>query len=242
MKKFLSILILMLLAFPAMMRAQSDSTDVASSSVLHKGTMRLSLEHVAIGGLFTKIGNSDSYDLAPFYLFNLGVGVEYAYANDKSVGLDVHSGGGSDGIIGEYGNAHVVFYNVTTSAMHRWYLGKLVLGAGLSYEWRKAKYDPFNQQVGEDEYEFNYMDEYGMNDFTNSHHSLGVDLLAGFTWRNRKWYIGVQYSPRIILKDSFNYVNNEYPPQLPVKNYSGHADHQISLMIRFAFDIANFGR
>ena len=160
MKKFLSILILMLLAFPAMMRAQSDSTDVASSSVLHKGTMRLSLEHVAIGGLFTKIGNADSYDLAPSYLFNLGVGVEYAYANDKSVGLDVHPGGGSDGIIGEYGNAHVVFYNVTTSAMHRWYLGKWVLGAGLSYEWRKAKYDPFNQQVGEDEYEFSYMDEY----------------------------------------------------------------------------------
>ena len=220
MKKILSILILMLLAFPAMMRAQSDSTDVASSSVLHKGTMRLSLEHVAIGGLFTKIGNADSYDLAPSYLFNLGVGVEYAYANDKSVGLDVHPGGGSDGIIGEYGNAHVVFYNVTTSAMHRWYL----------------------EEVGEDEYEFSYMDEYGMNDFTNSHHSLGVDLLAGFTWRNRKWYIGVQYSPRIILKDSFNYVNNEYPPQLPVKNYSGHADHQISLMIRFAFDIANFGR
>ena len=92
----------MLLAFPAMMRAQSDSTDVASSSVLHKGTMRLSLEHGAIGGLFTKIGNADKYDLAPSYLFNLGAGIEYAYANDKSIGLDVHPGAGSDGIIGEY--------------------------------------------------------------------------------------------------------------------------------------------
>ena len=242
MKKILFILVLILFAFPTMMLAQSDSTDVARSGILPKGTMRLSLEHGAIGGLFTKIGNADKYDLAPFYLFNLGAGIEYAYANDKSIGLDVHPGVGSDGIIGEYGNAHVVFYNVTTGVMHRWYRGRWVLGAGLSYEWRKAKYDPFNQQVGEDEYEFSYMDEYGKNDFTNSHHSLGVDLLAGFTWRNRKWYIGVQYSPRIILKDSFNYVNNEYPPQLPVKNYSGHADHQISLMIRFAFDIARFSR
>ena len=242
MKKFLSIIIILLLAVPNVMLAQSDSTDVARSGILPKGTMRLSLEHGAIGGLFTKIGNADKYDLAPSYLFNLGAGIEYAYANDKSIGLDVHPGAGSDGIIGEYGNAHVVFYNVTTGVMHRWYLGKWVLGAGLSYEWRKAKYDPFNQQVGEDEYEFSYMDEYGKNDFTNSHHSLGVDLLAGYTWRNRKWYIGVQYSPRIILKDSFNYVNNEYPPQLPVKNYSGHADHQISLMIRFAFDIARLSR
>lgn len=240
MKKFLSIFTLMLLAFPAM--AQSDSLEVASSSVLPNGSMRLSLEHCAIGGLFTKIGNTDKYDLAPFYLFNLGAGVEYAYANDRSIGLDVHPGVGSDGGIGEYGNAHVVFYNVTTSAMNRWYRGRWVLGAGLSYEWRKARYDTFDQEVGEDEYEFSYMDEYGKNDFTNSHHSLGVDLLAGWTWRNRKWYIGLQYSPRIILKDSFNYIKIEYPPQLPVKNYAGHADHQISLMIRFAFDIANFGR
>ena len=240
MKKFLSILILV--AVPAVLWAQGDSLEIASSSVLHKGTIRLSLEHGAIGGLFTKIGNADKYDLAPSYLFNLGAGVEYAYANDKSVGLDVHPGLCSDGGIGEYGNAHVVFFNVTTGIMHRWYHGKWVLGAGLSYEWRKARYDTFNQQVGEDEYEFNYMDEYGMNDFTNTHHSLGVDLLAGLTWRNRKWYIGLQYSPRIILKDSFNYINNEYPPQLPVKNYAGHADHQISLMIRFAFDIANYGR
>ena len=242
MKKILSILILMLLAFPAMLRAQSDSLEIASSSVLHKGTMRLSLEHVAIGGLFTKIGNADSYDLAPFYLFNLGAGVEYAYANDKSVGLDVHPGVGSDGIIGEYGNAHVVFYNVTTGVMHRWYRGRWVLGAGLSYEWRKARYDTFNQEVGEDEYEFSYMDEYGMNDFTNTHHSLGIDLLAGWTWRNRKWYIGLQYSPRIIFKDSFNYIETKYPPLQPVKNYAGHADHQITLMIRFAFDIARFSR
>lgn len=91
---------MILLAVPGVLLAQGDSLEIASSSVLHKGTIRLSLEHGAIGGLFTKIGNADKYDLAPSYLFNLGAGVEYAYSNDKSVGLDVHPGLCSDGGIG----------------------------------------------------------------------------------------------------------------------------------------------
>ena len=75
---------------------------------------------------------------------------------------------------------------------------------------------------------------YGENEFKNIHYNLGADLMAG--WGKRKWWIGLRYSPRFIVKDSFNYTE-EYAPQLPVKNQAGSLDHQIALVFRLALTI-----
>ena len=75
---------------------------------------------------------------------------------------------------------------------------------------------------------------YGENEFKNIHYNLGADLMAG--WGKRKWWIGLRYSPRFIVKDSFNYTE-EYAPQLPVKNQAGRLDHQIALVFRLALTI-----
>ena len=58
MKKFLSILTLMLLAFPAMLLAQSDSVAVENSGydALQRGTVRVFIENQPCGGAYSRFG------------------------------------------------------------------------------------------------------------------------------------------------------------------------------------------
>ena len=91
MKKILSILILMLLAFPAMLRAQSDSVAETKSPLdVEKGSIRLTLENDCYGGAFTKVGVDDAYASPPYAFANIGAGVEYAYATNKTIEANVH--------------------------------------------------------------------------------------------------------------------------------------------------------
>ena len=55
MKKFLSILTLMLLAFPALLMAQSDSVAVENSGydALQRGTVRVFIENQPCGGAYS---------------------------------------------------------------------------------------------------------------------------------------------------------------------------------------------
>jgi|GEM_PF-7025092 len=245
MKKFLSIIIILLLAVPNVMLAQSDSIvgraacclELGSPLDVEKGSIRLTLENDFFGGAFTKVGVDEAYASTPYAFANIGAGVEYAYATNKTLEANVHFA--FLNIVVDWEDYYFGGWNYTVGIMHRWYRGHWTFGAGLSFERRYAKYNVQHYENGPPEYNPDPYYVYGENEFKNIHYNLGADLMAG--WGKRKWWIGLRYSPRFIVKDSFNYIETKYP-LLPVKSYTGHADHQISLMIRFAFDIAKFSR
>ena len=240
MKKILSILTLMLFAFPALLRAQSDSIvgraaccfELGSPLDVEKGSIRLTLENDFFGGAFTKVGVDEAYASTPYAFANIGAGVEYAYATNKTLEANVHFA--FLNIVVDWEDYYFGGWNYTVGIMHRWYRGRWTFGAGLSFERRYAKYNVQHYENGPPEYNPDPYYVYGENEFKNIHYNLGADLMAG--WGKRKWWIGLRYSPRFILKDSFHY-NEKYAPQLPVKNHAGSLDHQIALVFRLALTI-----
>ena len=240
MKKILSILTLMLFAFPALLLAQSDSIvgraaccfELGSPLDVEKGSIRLTLENDFFGGAFTKVGVDEAYASTPYAFANIGAGVEYAYATNKTLEANVHFA--FLNIVVDWEDYYFGGWNYTVGIMHRWYRGRWTFGAGLSFERRYAKYNVQHYENGPPEYNPDPYYVYGENEFKNIHYNLGADLMAG--WGKRKWWIGLRYSPRFILKDSFHY-NEKYAPQLPVKNHAGSLDHQIALVFRLALTI-----
>ena len=233
MKKFLSIIIILLLAVPNVMLAQSDSVAETKSPLdVEKGSIRLTLENDCYGGAFTKVGVDDAYASPPYAFANIGAGVEYAYATNKTIEANVHFA--FLNIVVDWEDYFFGGWNYTVGIMHRWYRGRWTFGAGLSFERRYAKYNVQHYENGPPEYNPDPYYVYGENEFKNIHYNLGADLMAG--WGKRKWWIGLRYSPRFIVKDSFNYTE-EYAPQLPVKNQAGSLDHQIALVFRLALTI-----
>ena len=240
MKKILSILTLMLFAFPALLLAQSDSIvgraaccfELGSPLDVEKGSIRLTLENDFFGGAFTKVGVDEAYASTPYAFANIGAGVEYAYATNKTLEANVHFAFLT--IVVDWEDYYFGGWNYTVGIMHRWYRGRWTFGAGLSFERRYAKYNVQHYENGPPEYNPDPYYVYGENEFKNIHYNLGADLMAG--WGKRKWWIGLRYSPRFILKDSFHY-NEKYAPQLPVKNHAGSLDHQIALVFRLALTI-----
>ena len=240
MKKNLSILALMLLAFPLMMRAQSDSIigrvpycgGIGSPLDVNKGSVRLILENDVVGGAFTRVGVDDAYARALNTFANIGAGVEYAYATNKTIEANVRFAI-LDAVM-DWEDYFLGALHYTVGLMHRWYRGRWTFGAGLSFERRYAKYNVQHYEKDSPEYNPDTQYIYGENEFKNIHYNLGADLMAG--WGKRKWWIGLRYSPRFIVKDSFHYTE-EYAPQLPVKNHAGSIDHQIALVFRLALTI-----
>ena len=240
MKKNLSILALMLLAFPLMMRAQSDSIigrvpycgGIGSSLDVNKGSVRLILENDVVGGVFTRVGVDDAYARALYTFANIGAGVEYAYATNKTIEANVRFAI-LDAVM-DWEDYFLGSWHYAVGLMHRWYRGRWTFGAGLSFERRYAKYNVQHYEKDSPEYNPDTQYIYGENEFKNIHYNLGADLMAG--WGKRKWWIGLRYSPRFIVKDSFHYTE-EYAPQLPVKNHAGSIDHQIALIFRLALTI-----
>lgn len=240
MKKILSILVLILLAFPTMLLAQSDSIvgraaccfELGSPLDVEKGSIRLTLENDCYGGAFTKVGVDDGYGNTIYSFANIGAGVEYAYATNKTLEANVHFA--FLNIVVDWEDYFFGGWDYAVGIMHRWYRGRWTFGAGLSFERRYSKYNVQHYENGPPEYNPDPYYVYGENEFKNIHYNLGADLMAG--WGKRKWWIGLRYSPRFIVKDSFNYTE-EYAPQLPVKNQAGSLDHQIALVFRLALTI-----
>lgn len=238
MKKILSILILMLLAFPAMLRAQSDSAAVENSGydTLQRGTVRVFIENQPCGGAYSRFGLWDDVDEQVFFLTNLGVGAEYLYKTNRSVGVSMHAN-----YLDPFGSFDPVpiydfkMYNITTGVMHRWYKRRWVFGAGLSFEKRSLKYNVYERNHDIDPEPQIY--DYGETNFVNSHYNLGIDAMVGWSWGRHKWYIGLKLSSRIIMKDSFCYSK---PPVTPVKfkKSTGSIDAQMAFILRFAFSVA----
>lgn len=240
MKKFLSIITILLLAVPNVMLAQSDSIvgraaccfELGSPLDVEKGSIRLTLENDCYGGAFTKVGVDDGYGNTIYSFANIGLGVEYAYATNKTLEANMHFAFLS--LAMDWEDYYWGAWDYTVGIMHRWYRGRWTFGAGLSFERRYAKYNVQHYENGPPEYNPHPQYIYGENEFKNIHYNLGADLMAG--WGKRKWWIGLRYSPRFILKDSFHY-NEKYAPQLPVKNHAGSLDHQIALVFRLALTI-----
>lgn len=240
MKKNLSILALMLLAFPLMMRAQSDSIigrvpycgGIGSPLDVNKGSVRLILENDVVGGAFTRVGVDDDYARALYTFANIGAGVEYAYATNKTIEANVRFAI-LDAVM-DWEDYFLGAWHYAVGLMHRWYRGRWTFGAGLSFERRYAKYNVQHYEKDSPEFNPDIQYIYGENEFKNIHYNLGADLMAG--WGKRKWWIGLRYLPRFIVKDSFHYTE-EYAPQLPVKNHAGSIDHQIALVFRLALTI-----
>jgi hypothetical protein len=221
---------MILLAVPAVLWAQGEDIVSTSSPLdVEKGTFRLTLEDDFTGIAYTKLGVHDDYEGTMYFLYNLGVGLEYAYARNRTIEVNVHPAILFSAMDWERYNLAVM--NVTSSVMHRWYHGRWTLGAGLSFEYRKAKYLVDRYENEPIEYQDLY---YGDNEFEEKHYNIGADLMAG--WGKRKWWIGIRYSPRLIVKDVFRYKEDLFP-QLPVTNRAGNVDHQVGFVIRMAFKV-----
>ena len=93
MRKLLSILIL--LAVPVVMWAQSDSVlSKPNRFTIEKGTVLLTLQHDLAGGFFSRcayFNDEDDYvDDEMYWLLNAGIGAEYAYHTNRTLGVSVH--------------------------------------------------------------------------------------------------------------------------------------------------------
>ncbi len=242
MKKILSILILMLLAFPAMLWAQSDSLADENSGydALHRGTVRIHIDNQPCGGAYSRFGLWDDADEQFFFLTNLGVGAEYLYKTNRSVGVSMHAN-----YIDPFGSFDPVpiydfkMYNITAGVIHRWYKRRWVFGAGLSFEKRSLKYNVYEQNHDIDPEPQIY--DYGETNFVNSHYNLGIDAMVGWSCSRHKWYVGLQFSSRIIMKDSFCYSKPQVTP-VKFKKSTGRIDAQMAFILRFAFSVAKIKR
>ena len=148
MKKFLSILILV--AVPAMLWAQGDSVLTKPNRfAIEKGTVLLTLQHDLAGGFYSRCAYYDDVDDTMYWLLNAGVGAEYAYRNNRTLGVNVHAYYvpqlSSDPESASDWNQ----YSIIAGAMHKWYHRRMVFGAGLSFELRHFGYTIDKSRVQE---------------------------------------------------------------------------------------------
>lgn len=239
MRKLLSILILF--AVPVVMWAQSDSVlSKQNRFTIEKGTVLLTLQHDLVGGFFSRcayFNDEDDYvEDKMYWLLNAGIGAEYAYHTNRTLGVSVHGY-----YIPELGipepedvdDWHQ--YSIIAGAMHKWYHRRWVFGAGLSFELRHFDYT-VNRARMQEQID-NGIEPYYFCDtgFVNKHYNLGIDAMVG--WRaSRVFYFGVQFSSRLILKDKFNYRE---PPVMPLtlKSRAGTIDAQMAFLMRFSFNV-----
>lgn len=232
MKKSFIALLCLFFSTVSVLAQSYDAVEPSLPLDVEKGTFRLSIEHDITGCGFTKLGVADSYENQMYALANLGGGLEYVYAKNRSLEINGHFA-----ILGatmDWEGCHVGIWNATGGAMHRWYRGRWMFGAGLSFEYRHANYMIQRYDGEPPEYLQGLENTYGDNEFEQKHYNIGADLMAG--WGKRKWWIGLRYSPRFIVKDVFRYKENLFP-QLPVTKRAGYVDHQVALVIRLAFEV-----
>ena len=242
MKKILSIFILILPAFPAILQAQSDNVALENNGydALQKGNVRIFIENQPFGGAYSRFGLWDDVDEQFFFLTNLGVGAEYLYKTNRSVGVSMHAN-----YIDPFGSLDPIaiydfkIYNITAGVMHRWYKRRWVFGAGLSFEKRSLRYNVYEQNYEIDPEPQIY--DYGETNFVNCHYNLGIDAMVGWSWSRHKWYVGLQFSSRIIMKDSFCYSKPQVTP-VKFKKSTGRIDAQMAFILRFAFSVAKIKR
>lgn len=200
--------------------------------------------HYSMG--WTSVDLNNKTDFSGFAIMGVGLGLEYAYRDNRSLRLDA-----SAAVLGHYNYVmgcttdhddylpERVVTSVSTSLNHMFYNHRWMYGGGLSFEYRSYAYrsidradNPFALNMSKDELKFYH--RFGENSFDMRHYSLGLSFVGGYRI-TPNIMIGLKYAPRCVLKSKFMYKDEALSNVGIAKK--GHFDHQLSIVASFYFNL-----
>jgi len=234
--------------------AAQDSLPTADRYLMPQGRWAIGIDWNPYTWAWTYLPHRQLRDASGFGVFNLGLGAEWAYRDNRSWRLAGHAA-----LIGN--NEYYLFERFETTPprrtvnqvsidlTHQWYLKRWTIGIGPSLEWRWTHYCccDFDKYLTEHASNDKLVkratethERYGPRDFDQTHVSLG--LMASVAYRILpNFSLGVMYAPRVTCRSMLTYklpdCKGGEVPQLSVKTATGHVDHQLSIMANWRIDL-----
>lgn len=243
-----------LLVSAALHCAAQDSIAAADRYLVPQGRWSIVIDWNPYTWAWTHLPHLGLTDASGFGLFNLGLGAEWAYRDNRSLRLTGHAA-----LIGNNEYSFFERFDVTppkrtvsqvsVDLQHRWYLKRWTIGIGPSLEWRWTHYCccNFDQYVSDHASNEKLVksatetyERYGPRDFDQTHVSLGA--MASVAWRILpNFSLGVVYAPRVSYRSMLTYKQpngkGREVPELPIKTATGHVDHQLTIMASWRIDL-----
>ena len=243
-----------LLVSAALHCAAQDSIAAADRYLVPQGRWSIVIDWNPYTWAWTHLPHLGLTDASGFGLFNLGLGAEWAYRDNRSLRLMGHAA-----LIGNNEYSFFERFEVTpprrtvsqvsTDLLHQWYIKRWTIGIGPSLEWRWTHYcccdfDKYVSDHASDEKLVKHATEtrerYGARDFDQTHVSLGA--MASVAYRIMpNLSVGVVYAPRVTCRSMLTYKlpdgQGGVVPELPIKTATGHVDHQLTIMASWRIDL-----
>lgn len=182
-KRLLLLLPLLYLATAAVCAQEAKEErepEVKKSYTIGKGTWTLLLHDNLYSTYWTYVPNFNTTECNEGFIWGSGVGLEYAYRDNRMVSLTYDTG------INGLGYVNGVFLRFNQlELLHSFAVGRFVLGGGTAFMWKKWKYTPHG--LGAEERKWK-------EPFDFSHWSCGIRGQALFRI-NTSCAVGVEYAP-----------------------------------------------
>lgn len=246
-----------LLVIAAVTCVAQDSMSAVDRFLVPQGQWSIVVDWNPYTWAWTRLPHRQLTDASGFGIFNLGLGTEWTYRDNRSLRLMGHAA-----LIGN--NNYSVFerFNtkpprrtvsqVSVDLLHHWYFKRWTLGLGPTLEWRWTHYncDEFDKYISENVDNERLVnkatathEKYGPFGFDQTHVSLGVMVTVAFRV-SPALTLGLEYAPRITCRSKLTYKELDLPggqsvPQELIKSQTGHFDHQLSIEATWRINLTN---
>lgn len=252
MKRWLTSILLVIAAVTCVAQ---DSISAVDRFLVPQGQWSIVIDWNPYTWAWTRLPHRQLTDTSGFGVFNLGLGTEWTYRDNRSLRLMGHAAliGNNDYSVFERFNTtppRRTVSQVSVDMLHHWYFKRWTVGLGPALEWRWTHYncDDFDKYISENVDNERLVnkatathEKYGPFCFDQTHVSLG--LMATVAFRViPALTLGLGYAPRITCRSKLTYKELDLPggqsvPQELIKSETGHFDHQLSIVATWRINL-----
>ncbi len=185
-------------------------------------------------------------DFSGFALLGLGLGAEYAYRDNRTLRLDAQAA-----LVGHYNftfgclggekdrSPERVVNSVSVNLTHLFYRRHWMGGGGLAFEYRHVDYATLSNSdgiLGKYLTDRSILRKCGTDSYDLMHYSMGLTLMGAYRI-TPNCYVGVRYSPSLILGSKFRYKKSDVALLGDGVARKGHVEHHLWVVAGFRIDL-----